>query len=56
MALPTPARRATKGIGIMADGTCGSATYEDTLTRGSRGWRITHRRIVARRVPLGGRP
>jgi 3-phenylpropionate/cinnamic acid dioxygenase small subunit len=45
----------SKGIGIKADGTCGSVTYEDTLTRGDEGWRITHRRVLARRVPLGGR-
>ncbi|MBB5081910.1 nuclear transport factor 2 family protein [Nonomuraea endophytica] len=46
-------RALSKGIGIMADGTCGSATYEDTIARGNRGWRITHRRVLARRAPMG---
>jgi len=35
----------SKGIGIMADGSCGSVTYDDTLQRGPAGWRITHRRL-----------
>jgi hypothetical protein len=43
----------SKGIGIMADGTCGSATYEDTISRGTRGWRITHRKVLAQRAPMG---
>jgi hypothetical protein len=38
----------------MADGSCGSVTYEDTVVRVSDGWRISHRRVVARRVPLNG--
>ncbi|MEU8185523.1 nuclear transport factor 2 family protein [Micromonospora sp. NPDC049044] len=42
----------SKGIGINADGTAGSVTYEDTIVRGDGGWRITHRRVRARRVPL----
>lgn len=46
-------RALSKGIGVMADGTCGSVTYEDTISRGDRGWRISHRRIIARRAPLG---
>ncbi|MGS2644084.1 nuclear transport factor 2 family protein [Streptosporangium sp. LJ11] len=46
-------RALSKGIGIMADGTCGSVTYEDTVSRGDRGWRISHRRVLARRAPLG---
>ncbi|MEV0203175.1 nuclear transport factor 2 family protein [Nonomuraea sp. NPDC050691] len=45
-------RGLSKGIGIRADGTCGSVTYEDTITRGERGWRISHRRVLARRTPL----
>ncbi len=48
-------RGMSKGIGIHADGTCASVTYEDVIARGDRGWRITHRRVVPRRVPLGGR-
>jgi hypothetical protein len=45
----------SKGIGVTADGRCGSVTYEDTISRGDAGWRIGHRRVLARRVPLGGR-
>lgn len=44
----------SKGIGINADGTSGSVTYEDTIVRGDQGWRISHRKMLARRVPLGG--
>ena len=43
----------SKGIGVTADGRCGSVTYEDTVFRGDRGWRIGHRKVLARRVPLG---
>ncbi|MEU7004239.1 nuclear transport factor 2 family protein [Nonomuraea sp. NPDC046570] len=42
----------SKGIGIMADGTCGSVTYEDVITRGDLGWRISHRKVLARRTPM----
>lgn len=45
----------SKGIGINADGTCGSVTYEDTIVRGDRGWRISNRKILAQRAPLGGK-
>ncbi|MFD0687135.1 nuclear transport factor 2 family protein [Actinomadura fibrosa] len=48
------ARVRSKGIGIRTDGSCGSVTYEDTAVRLPEGWRITHRRILARRVPLNG--
>ena len=40
----------SKFIGVMADGSCGSGTYEDTLVRGAEGWRITHRRIRQARL------
>lgn len=43
----------SKGIGVNADGTCGSVTYEDTVVRGERGRRIAHRKVIARRTPLG---
>ena len=43
----------SKGIGVNADGTTGSVTYEDTVTRGVDGWRISYRRVLARKVPLG---
>ncbi|MEV8020374.1 hypothetical protein AB0O76_29350 [Streptomyces sp. NPDC086554] len=45
----------SKGIGVNADGTSGSVTYEDTLVPTDQGWRISHRKVVARRVPLSGR-
>jgi SnoaL-like domain len=48
-------RALSKGIGINADGTSGSVTYEDTISRGDQGWRISHRRVLVRRAPLGGR-
>lgn len=44
----------SKGLGIMADGSCGSVTYEDVVVRTADGWRIGRRRVVARRVPLNG--
>jgi 3-phenylpropionate/cinnamic acid dioxygenase small subunit len=46
----------SKGLGIRTDGSCGSVTYEDTVVRTGAGWRITHRRVSARRVPLNGTP
>jgi len=42
----------SKGIGINADGTIGSVTYEDTIIHGDGGWRISRRTVRARRVPL----
>jgi hypothetical protein len=45
----------SKGIGINADGTTGSVTYEDIITRGDQGWRISCRKVLARRAPLGGK-
>ncbi|MFF1836602.1 nuclear transport factor 2 family protein [Streptomyces sp. NPDC058231] len=48
-------RARSKGIGINADGTCGSVTYEDTIVRRADGWRISHRKVIARRAPLGAR-
>jgi ketosteroid isomerase-like protein len=50
---PGSVRGLSKGIGVMADGTCGSVTYDDVITRGPRGWRISHRKVLARRRPLG---
>jgi SnoaL-like domain len=44
----------SKGIAIKSDHTCGTATYVDTVRRQADGWRISHRRILARREPLGG--
>ncbi|MFE2737975.1 nuclear transport factor 2 family protein [Streptomyces sp. NPDC056723] len=45
----------SKGIGINRDGTSGSVTYEDIIVLTGQGWRISYRKVVARRVPLGGR-
>jgi hypothetical protein len=45
-------RALSKGFGVMTDGSMGSVTYEDTLTKGDDGWRITHRVVRPRRVPL----
>ena len=45
----------SKGIGIKADGTCGSVTYYDIVGHGDQGWRISERKLQARRTPLGGR-
>lgn len=42
----------SKGIGISVDGAVGSVTYADTIVRDADGWRISHRIVRARRVPL----
>jgi len=42
----------SKGLGIMADGSANSVTYEDTIERTAAGWRITHRVVRPRRTPL----
>ncbi|WP_250001768.1 nuclear transport factor 2 family protein [Actinoplanes sp. M2I2] len=42
----------SKGFGVMADGSTGSVTYEDTVELTAAGWRITHRIVRARRTPL----
>jgi hypothetical protein len=42
----------SKGLGVMADGSVGSVSYEDSLKKGDGGWRITHRVVRPRRVPL----
>ncbi|MEU6414856.1 nuclear transport factor 2 family protein [Microbispora sp. NPDC046933] len=46
------ARAVSKGIGVNVDGTTGSVTYEDALVCGDQGWRISHRVVRARRIPL----
>jgi 3-phenylpropionate/cinnamic acid dioxygenase small subunit len=43
----------SKGIGVMADGTTGSVTYEDVIERRQGQWRIRRRTVVQRRRPLG---
>ena len=47
------ARVQSKGIGIKADGTAGSVVYHDTVTRRADGWKISHRKVIARRAALG---
>ena len=41
-------RARSKAVAVMADGTSGTAVYEDTLRRGDHGWRIIRRKVVAR--------
>lgn len=48
------ARVRSKGIGIQADGTAGSVVYDDVVTRQPGGWKISYRKVTARRAPLGG--
>ena len=45
------ARARSKALAVMRDGTSGTAVYEDTLRRDKNGWRISHRKIVARPSP-----
>jgi 3-phenylpropionate/cinnamic acid dioxygenase small subunit len=45
-------RAHSKAIAVAVDGTSGSAVYEDVLRRETQGWRISYRKVVARR---GGR-
>jgi ketosteroid isomerase-like protein len=47
------ARVQSKGIGIKADGTAGSVTYDDIVTRQHGGWKISYRKVTARRAALG---
>lgn len=49
------ARARSKGLGIMADGTCGSVVYEDVVQRRTDGWRTSRRTVTGRRAALGGR-
>jgi hypothetical protein len=47
-------RARSKGVGIMADGRAGSVVYDDVIVRDGRGWHLRHRKVAARRTPLGG--
>ena len=47
------ARVRCKGIGIKADGTAGSVVYDDIVTRQPDGWKISYRKVSARRAALG---
>ncbi len=44
----------SKFLGVRGDGTVGSGVYEDIVVRTRDGWRISHRTVRARRVPLSG--
>lgn len=41
-------RARSKALAVMPDGTSGTAVYEDLLRRDEHGWRILHRKVVAR--------
>jgi SnoaL-like domain len=45
----------SNGLGVTEGGKLGSVTYVDIVRRGADGWRISNRKVLARRVPLGGR-
>jgi ketosteroid isomerase-like protein len=47
------ARVQSKGIGIKADGTAGSVAYDDIVTRQPGGWKISYRKVTAKRAALG---
>jgi len=48
------ARVRSKGLGVTRAGSVGSVTYLDTVERTPAGWRISQRRVEARRRPLNG--
>ncbi|WP_084476714.1 hypothetical protein [Actinokineospora enzanensis] len=45
-------RARSQGLGVQADGGRVGVTYDDTVRGLEHGWRITHRVVRARRVPL----
>jgi ketosteroid isomerase-like protein len=47
------ARVQSKGIGIKADGMAHSVVYDDIVTRQRGGWKISYRKVTARRRALG---
>jgi SnoaL-like domain len=42
----------SKGIGVNSDGSSATVIYDDTVVRTRSGWRISRRRVRARRSPL----
>ena len=42
----------SKGLAVNADGSAGSVVYDDIVKRGEDGWRISYRKVSARRKPL----
>lgn len=49
---PGEVRALSKGIGVNADGTGASVTYDDVVVRVGGHWRVSHRKVSARRTPL----
>ncbi|KAA8886204.1 nuclear transport factor 2 family protein [Nocardia colli] len=47
------ARVRSKGISVQANGTVGSVVYDDIVTRRPGGWKISYRKVTARRAVLG---
>jgi ketosteroid isomerase-like protein len=47
------ARVRSKGIGIQADGTASSVAYDDIVTRQPDGWKISYRKVTAKRARRG---
>jgi 3-phenylpropionate/cinnamic acid dioxygenase small subunit len=45
-------RARSKGIGVNADGSVGSVTYDDLVRREAGGWRIAYRKVTPRRRAL----
>ena len=48
------ARVQSKGIGIQASGMAGSVVYDDIVTRQPGGWKISYRKVTARRAAARG--
>jgi SnoaL-like domain len=44
-------RARSKALAVAADGTTGTAVYEDIFRRGAHGWRISRRKVIARKAP-----
>ncbi|MEV5828962.1 hypothetical protein AB0L25_25715 [Spirillospora sp. NPDC052242] len=47
---PGEVRALSKGIGVNTDGTSASVTYDDVVRVGGH-WRVSHRKVSARRTP-----
>ena len=45
-------RVVSKGIGVRANGSCGSVVYRDDVRKEASGWRIARRRVSPRTRPL----
>jgi hypothetical protein len=46
------ARVHSKGLAVLADGSCGCVIYEDLVTKAPGGWRIARRTVIPRKRPL----